>query len=79
MRKKKTRRERRESERKKNGDLRGCCCCRDFFLFHSLGVAMVLLRLNMLFSGFLGAGAGAWCRVFCYLDALSRFVFVSRG
>ena len=68
MRKKKKRRERRRSEMKKNGDLRGCCYCWDFFLFHSLGVAMVLLRLNMFFFGFVGV---VWCRVFCRFDVLS--------
>lgn len=44
--KKKKQREIRKIEGKSNGDLRDCW---EFLLFHSLGLAIVLLRLNMFF------------------------------
>lgn len=48
--KKKKQREIRKIEGKNNGDLRDCW---EFLLFHSLGLAIVLLRLNMFFVSIL--------------------------
>lgn len=60
VRKKRKMRERRKSERKKKGDLR----CWDFFLPHSFGVGIGLLRLNMFLVRFCWCLWCCWFRVF---------------